>query len=271
MVSCRIEKITFFILLLCLMELSFCQAQIGFQVSPSRLFFSQGSSAEQTLRLHLNNPMDTRLVLQITCADWRRDSTGEKVYYPSGTLPTSSCPFVRVTPGVVELAPKETRDVLVTLALNQQDYSKDVRNGMIFLTQSNEQEVARAKASSQFIVKAQIGVHVYIVPDENTRSGIDIMDMDIAKTGPQYRVKVGIQNSGNTLMESKLRLEYLNLETMEELKTEAVPVNTMPKDSYRVVAGVPPTLRAGKYLIVAVLDSGPGQTLKVAELKADLK
>lgn len=259
------------LLLLSLTGVSLCQAQIGFQVSPARLYFTPKGTTEQTLRLHLTNPMDTRLVLQATCADWRRDSTGEKIYYPAGSLPTSCCSFVKIIPSTIELAPGEQRDVLVTLVANQSVQSGEIRNGMLLLTQSNEQETARLKGASQFIIKAQIGVHVYVVPNESSKADIAITNMGIAKVGQQYQVKVHVRNNGGALMESQLRLEYLNLATMQEVKAEAVPVNTMPKDAYSVVASVPPTLPAGKYLIVAVVDSGPNQTLKVAELEATLK
>ncbi|GAB4015235.1 fimbrial biogenesis chaperone [Spirosoma koreense] len=258
-------------LILCLTDMLFCQAQIGFQVSPAKLYFTQRGTAEQTLRLHLKNPMDTRLILQATCADWRRDSTGDKVYYPSGTLPTSSCSLFKITPSLIELAPGEERDVLVTLTTGSSNKLNFIRNGMLLLTQSNEQEVARLKGASQFIVKAQIGVHVYVLPEETPQADIAITGLDVAKAGEQYQVKVQVNNTGGTLLESELRLEYLNLETMEEVKTAAVPVNTMPKDAYKVTAAVPANLSAGKYLIVAVLDSGPSQALKVAELEANLK
>lgn len=264
----RIKVLT---LILCLLEVSLCQAQIGFQVSPAKLYFTQKGTSEQTLLLHLTNPMDTRLILQATCADWRRDSTGDKVYFPAGSLPTSCCSLVRVTPSTIELAPGEQRDVLVSLVSDQPAKAGVIRNGKLLLTQSNEQEVARLKGASQFIIKAQIGVHVYVIPDDNSPSDIAITGMDIAKSGPQYQVKVQVRNTGGTLLESQLRLEYLNLETMQEVKTEAVPVNTMPNDVFRIVATVPATLAAGKYLIVAVLDSGPSQALKVAELEAILK
>jgi hypothetical protein len=259
------------LLILCLMEPLLCRAQIGFQVSPAKLYFNQTSSENQTLRLHLTNPMDTRLVLQATCADWRRDSLGEKVYYPAGTLPTSSCSLFKITPDVIELAPGEQRDVLVSLTANRTDKAGGIRNGMLLLTQSNEQEVARQKGATQFIIKAQIGIHVYVLPDEHTEPDIAIVGMNVVQSARPYQVNVKVHNTGKALLESQLRLEYLNMSTMEEIKTETIPINTMPNDSFQVAASVPATLSAGKYLIVAVLDSGPGQALKVAELETVLK
>lgn len=259
------------LLILCLMEPLLCQAQIGFQVSPAKLYFNRASTDNQTLRLQVTNPMNTRLVLQASCADWRRDSVGEKVYYPAGTLPTSSCSLFKVTPDVIELAPGEKRDVLVSLLPNQQAATTDIRNAMLLLTQSNEQEVARQQGASQFVIKAQIGVHVYVLPSDHTEPDVAITGMSLTQTTRPYRVNVNIRNTGKALLESQLRMEYLNMGTMEEVKTEAVPVNTMPNDAFRVTTDVPATLSAGKYLIVAVLDSGPGQALKVAELETVLK
>lgn len=259
------------VLILCLMEPVLCQAQIGFQVSPAKLYFNRASADNQTLQLHITNPMNTRLVLQATCADWRRDSVGEKVYYPPGTLPTSGCSLFKVTPDVIELAPGEKRDVLVSLLPNQQLATTTLRNAMLLLTQSNEQEVARQKGASQFIIKAQIGVHVYVLPSDHTEPDIAITGLNLTQTTKPYQVNVRIHNTGKALLESQLRLEYLNMGTMEEVKTEAIPVNTMPNEAFRVTSTVPASLSAGKYLIVAVLDSGPGQALKVAELETVLK
>ncbi|GAB3343073.1 hypothetical protein GCM10027299_58470 [Larkinella ripae] len=261
-------------LILCLIGLStqFGQAQTGFQVSPARLFFQQKATAVQTGKIHLSNPTENRLVLQASCADWRRDSTGTKVYSTPGSLPGSCCSRIQVTPSVIELAPGEEKDVLVTIAAESQPGNGTIRNAMLFLTQNNEQELARAKGNvSQLIIKIQIGVHTYLLPDGSAHPDIDITAMNVLKPAQQYQVAVQVQNKGNALLESLLRLEYLNLETMEEVKAEPIAVNTMPKDRFRVMADVPPTLSAGKYLIVAVLDSGPGQSLKVAELETVLK
>ncbi|GAB4033934.1 fimbrial biogenesis chaperone [Spirosoma gilvum] len=247
-----------------------CQAQTGFQVSPAKIYFSAKESGDQTARIHLNNTMNVRLVLQATCADWLRDSTGSKVYYRPGSLPTSCCSFFTVTPSTIELAPGEERDVLVTMQANPQLTSGKIRNGMLLLTQANEREVAQAKAS-QFIIKVEIGVHVYLLPGETSPPDIAITGMNVIKAENQFLVKVQVENKGGTLLESQLRMEYLNTETMEEIKADPIPVNTMPKDAFNVVTAIPPKLTEGKYLIVAILDSGPNQALKVAELEAILK
>ncbi|MFD1142978.1 hypothetical protein ACFQ4C_17765 [Larkinella insperata] len=260
--------------LLCLTGLGFqpVQAQSGFQVSPARLYFHPEGNTVQTAKLHVNNPTDSRLTLQATFADWRRDSTGSKVYFAPGALPNSCSSMIKVTPSVIDLAPGEERDVLVTFTASKPLTPGQIRNSMLFLTQSNEQELARARSSApQFVIKMQIGVHVYVLPEGSAQPDIAITGLDVVKSENQRQVKVQIENGGGTLLESHLRLEYLNLETMEEIKAEPIAVNTMPKDAFKVTADIPAKLTSGKYLIVAVLDSGPSQTLKVAELETVLK
>jgi hypothetical protein len=271
MTGSLIPRMSTLFLILCLIKNSLCQAQVGFQVSPAKLYFTQKGTAEQTARLHVTNTMNVRLVLQTSCSDWRRDSMGTKTYYPAGSLGTSCCSLFKFTPSIIELAPGEARDVLVTLVASPQAKTSFVRNGMLFLTQSNEQEMARLQGASQFVIKVQMGVHLYVQPEEGLQPEIAITGMEVAKSGEQNLVKVQVHNVGGALLESQLRLEYLNLETMEEVKAEAIPVNTLPKEGFKVTAAIPSTVPPGKYLIVAILDSGPSQALKVAELEAVLK
>ena len=258
-------------LILCVTAVTGCYAQVGFVVSPAKIYFNAKGAGEQTARLHLNNSSNTRLVLQAECADWRRDSTGTKVYSAAGSLPTSCCALVQVSPSIIELEAGEERDVLVTMRPGAAALSGGLHNGMLMLTQTNEHEAARLRGGSQFIIKTQIGVHVYVLPEEAGPPAIAITGMQVARAGEDYSVNVKVHNTGGTLLESIVRLEYTNLETMEEVKAEPVPVNTMPKDAFSVVAAVPKQLPPGKYLIVAMLDSGPGHALKVAELETVLK
>lgn len=102
-------------LILCVAAFTGCYAQVGFVVSPAKIYFNAKGSGEQTAKLHLNNSSNARLVLQVECADWRRDSTGSKVYSAPGSLITSCCALVKASPSVIELEAGEERDVLVTL------------------------------------------------------------------------------------------------------------------------------------------------------------
>jgi hypothetical protein len=247
-------------------------AQVGFQVSPARIFFHKRSEPSQTAIVHINNPTDTRLVLQATCVDWRRDSTGSKNYTPPGSLPTSCSSSIRISPSVVELAPGEKRDIVITFTAASGLPMDRISNAMLLFTQSNEQELAKKQfIAPQLIIRVQIGVHVYFLPKDNLTPAIDITTMEVTKKDEQHQVRVKIHNTGQALLESQLRLEYLNLQTMEEVKAEPVPVNTMPHDRFWVTAQPPQALKTGNYLIVAVLDSGSGMPLKVAELETVLK
>ncbi|GAB3570435.1 hypothetical protein GCM10027578_26800 [Spirosoma luteolum] len=246
-------------------------AQVGFQASPVRLYFEQHKPGDQTQVVHITNTEPRRLVLQAGCADWRRDSTGNKQFFPAGTLPASCCAMVQVSPSVIELGPGEKKDVLVTMRPTPDATRQGIRHGMLLLTQINEREGMGPNATSQVVIRGEIGIHLYLTPAESAGPDIAIADMSVLTRGKEQQLVVLVQNKGGTLLESNLRLEYLNQDTMQEVKAAPVPVNTMPNDAIRVSAVVPATLPKGNYLVVAILDSGPSLPLKVAELETTLK
>ena len=248
-------------------------AQVGFEVAPARLFFHQRNGLSQSALVRVHNPTGTRLVLQVSCSDWRRDSNGVKIYSAPGSLTSSCCSSLRISPAVIELAPGEKKDVAITLIAAPKLSMDHISNAMLLFTQNKEQEdLTRPQvAAPQLIIRVQIGIHVYFLPKPDLPAAIDIIGMDVIKPDDQQQVRINVHNTGQTLLESQLRLEYLNLQTMEEVKMEAIPVNTMPYDQFWVAAVPPSSLPSGKYLIVAVLDSGPGIPLKVAELETVLQ
>lgn len=275
-------KPSFYLLLLLLLPV-LAQGQIGFQVNQPKLYFNEQNGSVAPLRVTVTNPSPVRMVIRASCSDWRRDSLGGKQYFKPGTLTTSCCPYLQVEPETVELPPGAQQDMLVTLkpplGLNQQQ----VHNGMLILAQINEQETADAQEKkSQFIYKVQIGVHLYHVPSGVAEKSLAIdsltmslvndttsrMGIRVNKAG--HRLGVRVSNTGGLQLESHIRLELTNLQTAEETKIPAVPVNTLPGDRIWVMTPLSDKLAKGRYLIIAIVDSGSDMPLQVGELETEL-
>ncbi len=259
---------------LSLLLLSFAgQGQSGFQVQPSKLYFNEQNGALTPARIFVKNPSQVRMVVRASCADWRRDSVGNKQYFPPGELPTSCCPYLLVQPETVELQPGEEKEMIVTLQPTQSP-ATDLRHAM--LTQANEHELAAAqKVTASVIFRIQLGVHLYHIPAtaKNRSLVIDTLLLPRAEKTPadaDRQVRIRVANSGDLNAESTLRVELTNLQTAQETKLEPIGINTLPNDRIWVNAGIKEKLPKGRYLIVAILDSGPDIPLQVAELEADL-
>ncbi|OMP13204.1 hypothetical protein COLO4_02091 [Corchorus olitorius] len=207
--------------------------------------------------------------MQLSCADWKRDTLGEKQYYKANTQHNSACPYLSFSPEFITLLPQQEGQILTTLKMPQGNQNI-FRNAMIFLTQTNEQELAaQSLQKSGFIIRIQLGVHAYIIPTALQKKSIQLTDISYLKKEGKRKLRVWIKNDGELPMESFLRLELMNTDTDEEIRLEAIPFNSLPGEAYWVVADLPETLKTGKYLISAIADNGPDLSLQ--ELWADAR
>lgn len=246
-------------------------SQAGLQVSPVRLFFPESAGSPQTAFIQVSNPSAEKIVLQVSCADWRRDSLGSKVYFEPGKLATSCCRYLRFSPESIELAPRQNGQVLVSFQAPE-PADRQWRNAMIFLTQVNEKELAvQSKSQAMLLFKVQLGVHAYFLPTANKSRKMDLADIRAQKTGATRQMQVRIENKGNLPLESFLRLELLNMENDAELKLDPVPFNSLPGESFWVTVDLPAAVKPGKYLISAIAESGPDTDVKVAELEMKIE
>ena len=244
--------------------------QTGFQVEPPKITFDEQNGKLSPVRVKVTNTSSVRMVIRASCVDWRRDSVGDKQFFPSGTLPTSCCPYLRVQPETIEMPPGTQQEVVVTLAPGQ-PLSQELHHGMLMLTQINEREISAAQGVQVgFIMRVQIGVHVYHMPAVGLPKTMSIDSMAVAMATENRQVRVRVNNTGKVNTESQLRVEVTNLATAEEMKLPAVPVNSLPGERIWVNAALPDKLPKGRYLIIAIVDSGSDLPLQVAELETNM-
>ncbi len=246
--------------------------QSSFQVESSRLFFSEpAAGVAPATKLKVKNPGTNRLVIRASCSDWQRDSVGDKKYFPPGTLETSCCPYLTVQPETIELGPGQEQELLITL--NPTAQSQRMLNGMLMLTQVNEEVwQGKAKTKAQIMFRMRIGVHLYYTPKHVTKRSLSV-DTLLVKSGINELkpLQVKIHNTGDLNLDSHVRFELTNLQTSQEYKVESLAVNTMPAEIIWLKTELPANLPKGRYLIVAIVDSGPESQLEVAELETELQ
>jgi P pilus assembly chaperone PapD len=252
-------------------QVSCAYGQTSFQVESSRLFFNEpASGALPSTKLKVKNPGTSRLVIRASCADWQRYSLGDKIYSAPGTLKTSCCPFLTVQPETVELSPGQETELLITLSPTVQP--KQMLNGMLMLTQINEEEwQGKTKSKAQIMFRMRIGVHLYYIPKNISKRSLSIDTLIVKKDAKETKpLRLRIHNTGDINLDSHVRFELTNLETSQEFTIELLAVNTMSTEKIWLSAELPANLPKGRYLIVAIVDSGPESSIEVAELETDI-
>ena len=244
--------------------------QTGFQVEPPKITFEEQGGRLAPVRVKLTNTSAVRMVVRASCVDWKRDSLGDKQFFPAGTLSNSCCPYLRAQPETVEMAPGTTHEIVVTLAPDRV-LTQETHHGMLMLTQINEREISATQGVQVgFIMRVQIGVHLYHVPKAGLSKTMSIDTLLVGSAKGDRQVSMRVRNTGQMNVESAIRVEVTNLVTSEEIKLPSIPVNSLPGERIWVNAALPEKLAKGRYLIIAIVDSGPDVPLQVAELEMEM-
>lgn len=242
-------------------------------VSPARIFFKgSGSEQEHSQRVLLYNSGTKAVVFKSSLSDWKRDSTGNKLFFSAGTLPSSNATWVEVQPNVVEIPPHSKKEVTVILHVPKgADAKPELTHSMLFLTQLNAQPshvISGGRTNIGVLVKLEFGIHIYYtpeIPEVKNLEFINVTERELtANTKKVHRVEVKVKNNGNVVTDGFLRFEVTDKSSGKELKFPEKPVSMLPGDEQTFDLDIPANLK-GSYLIVALLDGGEQTNLKVAK------
>ncbi|RAJ04102.1 hypothetical protein LX64_02980 [Chitinophaga skermanii] len=260
----------FVLLLLCVHNQSSAQPSIG--VVPSRLYFTCASGERQVQDINLRNPGTKPITVAITISDWYRDSTGEKIYLKAGTLPHSCANWITLPTNAITLQPGEERQFPVTVNAPSNDA---VHNAMIFFTEVKSQAEIdeKMKMGAQFIIRMEMGIHVYNTPPSRHKKEMEILDFvdkgwskQNTDTAQQI-LQLTVKNTGDVTNDCVVKLELTNQDTAEEIPLDDIPIPSMPGTVRVINIPLPKKLKKGNYLAVAILHLGPEDPLKIGDLE----
>ncbi len=272
MLSLSSKRLAFIALLL--LPVSFLFSQ-GVTVQPTRLFFTGDPGSVTTQTVTITNNTNAPVAFSVGLSDWLRDTSGQKVYYPSGTLSRSNATWISFTEKSVSVAPGASKQVPVTLRVPQSLKSDSTTNSMLMFTQLAVQDDKYIKDNNIGIrVLFEFALHVFYTPSGNTREELDFTSIDtvslkVDDTGKlQKFVAVKIKNTGNVNTDSSVEFELINNTTGDEVKLEPMPISMMPGAEQVVNFPIPETLK-GNYKGVSILRVGSVSNVRVGE--KDLK
>ncbi|GAA4308712.1 hypothetical protein [Compostibacter hankyongensis] len=259
--------------ILCLGSISAASGQ-GLSVAPSRIFFSGGAPGQTlTTQLALSNTGKAPVAFSAAMADWKRDSTGNKIYAPVGSLPGSNASWVETRPALTELAPGERKEVTVLLHIPGGQPAKALSHSMLFLTQVNAQNAFSGSDKQGnkvgIDIRLQVGIHIYYTPPGLAPGNLELVafedrGMMAREKDTIRRLVLKVRNTGAAVMDGNIRFELTSKESGEELPVPPRAVSLLPGAEQLVYMDLPAHLQ-GHFLAVALVDSGAKTHLKVAE------
>ena len=235
-------------------------AQADIRLYPSRLFFYQQEGLQQQKTVHLVNKSAKKVICLAEMLDWKRDSTGNKIYYPIGTLPTSGSSIMTVSQNTISLEPGEDKEI--TISMNMKNGETTFKNSMLFFTQVDTDTLQKGLK-----ILIQLGVHLYSVPQKYVDKIIIVSNAIIKDTGGGPNLCFDIANTTRAIIDTEIKAEILNEEGEKQEESQKMHISSMPDDSFRVTIPFNKTskLKNGSKIIVYI-DNGFEHPLQMVEI-----
>jgi hypothetical protein len=243
--------------------------------------FMRAGGVDGTRTFQVRNDGDRPMQAEISIEDWDRAPDGQNRFYAAGSNPSSCASRLSVFPTALRLEPGQLGTVRVALAPDSSGASAPCWSIVFIANPASMQQGGR-----QLLYTMRTGVKVYGEPVSPRRDGA-IVDMaldagDGLATGatpdrgtggpsadPARALGVTFRNLGDVQLRVQGAVEVRRFDNtlVERLPFDAFPV--LPAADRRVRVAVP-SLPAGRYLLLALLDFG-GDEITAGQLEYEVR
>jgi P pilus assembly chaperone PapD len=213
----------------------------------------------------------------ITREDWDRVENGENRFVPSGSTVNTCGALMSAFPTAfrIEAGASQIIRLAVEKAPNLPKECWD-----IFFVQELAQKRPAMRTGLQYIFRT--GVKVYVVPAGLKRDA-SITGMTIESAGSRLaagnkaasppvkqRIAIRFTNSGQVHLAGKGRIEFRRLDNSVAMTIPIAEFPTLPGAVRRLEVDIPPTIPAGNYIALALIDFG-GAEIAAGQLELTLR
>jgi P pilus assembly chaperone PapD len=237
-------------------------APLAAQISVNRMeVFLQPAPGDRRVGvIKLTNDGDKPVQAQIRLEDWERSEDGTNAWYPQGSRPGSCGKRLDLFPASVALDPGASQSVRVTLDSSAVVSSECWAGAVVETVQPR---TAGGRAVNYLVRTA---VKVYVTPPALTAGGEVAAFSLIRARGPGAdSLDLVFANTGGRHLVTKGTVEFRRPDNSVAATVEVPMLYTLPGAKSRTRLAVP-TLPAGRYVALALLDFG-GDELTAAEVE----
>ncbi len=228
-----------------------------------KLEFNAPAGSSQTQTVLITNPSARALEAVVQLADWTRDSLGNIVSAPPGSLPHSCAGRLRIFPGTnFTLAPGDRKELTLMMDLSGQQHLDQLSNCMLFITQVNPQ-TTQQKPGGNVQVTVRVGVQLFYIPPGAHKKDIEILNFKDTAS----QLLLTLQNNGELETDGKVGWELTDEKTGTKVTLPEAHFYTLPGATRLISLPLPESLPPGKYSVTALVDYGREEELKIGELE----
>lgn len=247
------------------------KAQAGIAASPLKLEFNHQPGTTQSKSVLLMNPTDRVLKANVSIEDWKRDSSGNLIFFNAGSLNASCAKYIRVLPATeITLGPKEKKEVTIVVDLPAGAIDS-AKNAIVFFTQTNPEpsKITQNGVSIGVNLTVRVGIQVFYSPFTAAKKIIEIREFLLKESKDKNYAKTAdlvLKNNGQVETDGKVGLELLNVKTGQKTILPEQKFYTLPGAVRVLNIPIPVLMPKGNYVLTALVDYGPEQELKIGEV-----
>jgi len=249
--------------------------EMGVSVSPSTMRFRVKPGTLKTMTLKMTN--DTKKInsFQVGFQDYGAGDDGTADVPVDKYSMYSLSKYMVVSPTLIELKPRETKVISVTVDIPAGDSMAISMWTILTLDQVIEREKLEIPSISQNAIGMGIknsfgfGINVFQNPPNMVVNNVEIVGMNFNKKSPTStnNIFMKAKNAGSGIGYCLYYLELTNLVTGKQTKLKVKQFAIFPGYSKTFNFDLPADIEKGPYSAMAVLDFGNKEELQTAELE----
>lgn len=247
-------------------------------ISPASLYFNAAKGESQTLKVNIENGLDSAYSFRVSLSDFSRNENSEVRYSKPGTTSNSCAQWVTISNNLIEVAPHSAGSVDVTLSVP--DTLSGIEKStwaMVLLETMSEKVLSETHGDINANIERayRVAVQVYQTPPSVMNKEIRMTDFVAMLERGKYRVTC--VNEGGVLLRCNSYIELVSKESGEKIrvypkKEGTYPFKVLPGQMRNVDFEVPANTPAGKYTAIAIVDANDDEVpLEAAQLEVELK
>ena len=248
--------------------------EVGVAISPSTMRFNVKPGSIQTKTLKMTNDTKKTYNFQVGFQDYGVGADGSSDAPVDKYSMFALSKYVIVTPTLVELKPRQSKVVTITLDIPAGDSMAVSMWTILTLDQVLERAKLEIPNASDKSIGMGVqnsfgfGVNIFQNPPNVTVNNVEIMAMKFNKKAEKVsnQIYMKAKNTGNGIGYCLYYLELTNLVTGKQTKLKVKQFAIFPGYTKEFNFDLPVDIEKGAYSAMAVLDFGNKDELQTAEL-----
>lgn len=233
--------------------------------------------------VRVSSMSDEPITLEITLGDFVRGKAGSELEgsYQFETVlgqeERSASPWVRFAPGIIDLQPGESAEVMYQISIPEDSSLTGSYWTVLFVqpTATEEQIKTEVDADSTvpsigITIKFRYAIRIYVNIGNNPPAKPQFTGLEVEPMKDGLMVKPTLRNDGLVFIRPKLTVQLKNLSGEVVFQTNTTTYTLLPQSSYTGnIEARPMYLEDGEYLLVVIGDSGTPELI-AAQTKVTL-